>query len=441
MDDHKNERENNSTSQLLVAAAAAFAAYFCMYAFRKPFTAATFEGLEFGGLGLKTVLVLSQLLGYMVSKFIGIKVVSEMRSEYRAGAIVGLIALAELSLVGFAFLPLPLKVLMLFLNGLPLGMIFGLILSYLEGRKQTEALSAALCASFIVSSGFVKLVGSWLMDKMEVSQFSMPMLTGLIFFPPLLVAVWVLKSTPPPDREDRELRTERIAMTSSDRRNFFSAFWPGLILLIIVYIMLTIARTLRDDFAVEIWRDMGVMQTPSVFATSESWVGLAVTAFSAFTIWIRNNMMAMRFTVTMMCFAFALVIASTLMHRSGSLSPYLFMVACGIGLYVPYVAFHTTLFERLIAIARMPSNLGFLMYMADSIGYLGYAVIIVGRSQMDSNREMLNFFQWSLLIAAGTSVACLVAALIYFQRKLGRRPADEVIDPQLRAVPVEQSPS
>ena len=319
MDEHKNERENNSTSQLLVAAAAAFAAYFCMYAFRKPFTAATFEGLEFGGLGLKTVLVLSQLLGYMVSKFIGIKVVSEMRSEYRAGAIVGLIALAELSLVGFAFLPLPLKVLMLFLNGLPLGMIFGLILSYLEGRKQTEALSAALCASFIVSSGFVKLVALWLMDKMGVSQFSMPMVTGLIFFPPLVVSVWILKSTPPPDREDRELRTERIAMTSSDRRNFFSAFWPGLILLIIVYIMLTIARTLRDDFAVEIWRDMGVMQTPSVFATSESWVGLAVTAFSAFTIWIRNNMMAMRFTVTMMCFAFALVIASTLMHRSGSL--------------------------------------------------------------------------------------------------------------------------
>jgi hypothetical protein len=129
-----------------------------------------------------------------------------MRNEYRAMAIIGLIGLAELALVGFAFLPVPLKVMMIFLNGLPLGMIFGLILSYLEGRKQTEALSAALCASFIVSSGVVKSVGSWLIQEYQVSDFSMPMITGAIFFVPLLISVWVLQMTPPPDVEDRELR-------------------------------------------------------------------------------------------------------------------------------------------------------------------------------------------------------------------------------------------
>ncbi len=37
-----------------------------------------------------------------------------------------------------------LKVIMLFANGLPLGLVFGLVLAYLEGRRQTEALSAAL---------------------------------------------------------------------------------------------------------------------------------------------------------------------------------------------------------------------------------------------------------------------------------------------------------
>ncbi len=421
---------NNSASRLLLAAAAAFCAYFCMYAFRKPFTAATFEGFAFAGLGLKTVLVLSQLLGYTVSKFIGIKVVSEMRSEYRAAAIIGLIAFAELALVGFAFLPLPLKVLMLFLNGLPLGMIFGLILSYLEGRKQTEALSAALCASFIMSSGVVKSVGVSLMQQYNVSEFSMPMVTGAIFFLPLLLAVWVLQSTPPPDNEDRDLRTERIVMSGDDRRNFFVAFRPGLILLIIVYVMLTIARTLRDDFGVEIWRDMGVVETPSVFTTSEMWVGIIVTAFSAFTIWIRNNLLAIRVTVLLMCAAFVLVIVSTMMHRGGFLSPFVFMVACGVGLYVPYVAFHTSVFERLIAVARMPSNLGFLMYMADSIGYLGYAIIIVGRTQLEQTPQMLPFFRWWLFIAALTSIVCLLSALVYFQRKLTQKNVVEVLAPQ-----------
>jgi cyanate permease len=341
-----------------------------------------------------------------------------MRHEYRARAIIGLILFAELALVGFAYLPLPLKVIMIFLNGLPLGMIFGLILSYLEGRKQTEALSAALCLSFILSSGFVKSVGTWLMKEHEVSEFSMPMVTGLIFFGPLLIAVRILSSTPPPDHEDRELRSERVAMSGTDRRNFLHSYWPGLTLLILVYVALTIVRTIRDDFAVEIWRDMGVSEKPSVFTTSESWVGICVTALSALTIWSKNNLFAIRITIGLMCAAFLLVVGSTLLHRAEVLSPLVFMIATGVGLYFPYVAFHTTVFERLIAVAKMPSNLGFLMYMADSTGYLGYAVVIVARTQMKDSQLLLPFFQWSLLIAAGTSVVCLLAALGYFHKRL-----------------------
>ncbi len=73
-------------------------------------------------------------------------------------------------------------------------MVFGLILGFLEGRKQTEALSAALCASFILSSGFVKFVGSWLLS-IGVSEFAMPMLTGLFFVLPLLASVFLLQMT------------------------------------------------------------------------------------------------------------------------------------------------------------------------------------------------------------------------------------------------------
>ncbi len=420
-DRSSSEHRLNSGGRLLLSATAAFCAYFCMYAFRKPFTAATFEGLEMFGLGLKTVLVLSQLLGYTVSKFIGIKVVSEMRAEYRAIAIIGLIAVAEIALIGFAFLPLYLKVVMIFLNGLPLGMIFGLVLSYLEGRKQTEALSAALCASFIVSSGVVKSVGSWLMQDFAVSEYSMPMVAGGLFFLPLLVAVWILQMTPPPDLEDRQLRSERKAMTRDDRRLFLYTFWPGITLLIFVYITLTIARTIRDDFAVEIWRDMGVTKTPSVFATSETWVGVIATTCLALTMLVKDNLTAMRVTIGMMCMAFVLVAVSAWTKRLGVVSPYGFMVICGIGLYIPYVAFHTSVFERLIAAARMPSNLGFLMYMADSIGYLGYAVVIVAKTWMKKDVELLPYFQWILLIAALSSILCLIAALLYFQRALTTR--------------------
>lgn len=414
------ESQPNSRWRLAVAAAAAFCTYFCMYAFRKPFTAGTFADQEVFGFGLKAALVASQLLGYMLSKFIGIKVVSEMRSDRRAMAIVVLILAAELALVGFAYAPLNLKPFLLFLNGLPLGMVFGLVLSYLEGRKQTEALSAVLCASFIVSSGAVKSVGRFLIEDAGVSEFQMPMFTGLIFFPPLVLSVWFLQRTPPPDDVDRELRTHRPAMDRDDRRTFFAAHWQMLSLLVLVYIALTVIRTIRDDFAVEIWRDMGVSETPSIFATSETTVAIFVTAINALAILITHNLTALRATVGLMCAGFALVAAAAIGQTQGVLSPFVFMVACGVGLYIPYVAFHTTIFERLIAVSHHPGNLGFLMYLADAMGYLGYAAVLVARENAEPT-TLLPFFLSSLVAVAFASILALAAALIFIRKMAAKR--------------------
>ena len=170
-------------------------------------------------LGLKTLLVLSQLMGYMFSKVIGIKVVSEMKTRNRAGTIIGLIIVAELALVAFAFVPTNWKPLMLFLNGLPLGMVFGLVMSFLEGRRQTEAMSAVLCAGFIMSSGAVKSIGQLIQD-VGIDEFQMPMVTGLMFLP-LLLSVWFLQKTPGPDASDLRARSERKAMNRSARWQFF----------------------------------------------------------------------------------------------------------------------------------------------------------------------------------------------------------------------------
>ncbi len=74
-----------------------------------------------------------------------------------------LIFLSWLALVLFALIPAPWNVFTMFLNGLPLGMIWGLVFGFMEGRRTSEVLGAILCASFIVSSGAVKSVGKLLM--------------------------------------------------------------------------------------------------------------------------------------------------------------------------------------------------------------------------------------------------------------------------------------
>ena len=112
---------------------AAFGTYFCMYAFRKPFTAGEFKDTIWLGIGFKTVLVASQVAGYTLSKFIGIKVISEMPARYRAVSILALIGIAEVALLLFAVTPTPWNAIWLFVNGLPLGMVFGLVIGF-SGR-------------------------------------------------------------------------------------------------------------------------------------------------------------------------------------------------------------------------------------------------------------------------------------------------------------------
>ena len=78
----------------LFAIATAFSTYFCMYAFRKPFSAASYEGLTFleTKFDLKTVFVVSQILGYALSKIIGIKLVSEVTRSRRFKMLIGMIS-------------------------------------------------------------------------------------------------------------------------------------------------------------------------------------------------------------------------------------------------------------------------------------------------------------------------------------------------------------
>lgn len=137
---------------------ASFGAYFCMYAFRKPFNTGLYEEFELWGMGYKTVLIISQVAGYMISKFLGIKVISELRASQRIRLILELILFAEGALLGFGLIPFPFNFVLLFFNGLPLGMVWGVVFSFLEGRRATEIISFGLSISLIVASGILKTI-------------------------------------------------------------------------------------------------------------------------------------------------------------------------------------------------------------------------------------------------------------------------------------------
>ena len=389
-----------------------------MYAFRKPFTAGTYEGIEVGEIKYKAILIAAQTAGYTLSKFIGIKIVSEMSPNRRAVSIIGLIAAAQGSLVLFAIVPPPWNWLCLFLNGLPLGMVFGLVLSFLEGRRLTEALSAGLCASFIVSSGVVKSIGNGLLTEYGVSEFSMPMTVGWIFLVPLILFVCMLKQIPPPATDDEQLRSKRVPMNRAARWELFRRHRWELIGLVAIYLLLSIGRGIRDDFAVEIWQDLGYEGKPSIFAQSETLIMFGVILINGLAITIRSNRNAFLGSLVLTLLGFATVLVSLVLFVLKLLGPFPFMVLVGLGTYVPYVAFHTTVFERFIAAFRERGNIGYLMYLSDASGYFAYVLVVILLNLSFVKLQYLSLFNWTATVMAIVSVLITIALYARFLRKL-----------------------
>jgi hypothetical protein len=300
------------------ATLAAFATYFCMYGFRKAFAVGTYAGhLDvplLGALDLKSAFVIAQVLGYAASKFLGIKIVSELSPARRAGAILVLIGASELALLLFAIIPSPWSALALVLNGLPLGMIWGLVFGFLEGRKVSDLLGAGLCVSFIVSSGFVKTVGKWVMAS-GVSEAWMPFVVGLMFYPPLVLFVALLAQIPPPTAEDEALRTKRLPMDAASRRAFFAAYAPGLVALVGLYVLLTAYRDFRDNFAREIWDALGFAGAPEILTTAELPVALGALIAVAAIVFVKDNRQALLVLHGLMLAGAVLIGASTLALR------------------------------------------------------------------------------------------------------------------------------
>jgi len=401
----------------LYAAIVSFLSYSCMYAFRKPFTAATFESVGGFSISYKVLLVIAQLIGYTISKFFGIKIIAELKSQHRALGIVGLIALSWLSLVLFAFVPPAFGIVCLFLNGLPLGLIWGLVFSYLEGRKTTEFMGAVLTVSFIFSSGFVKSVGKWLMINFGVNEFTMPYVTGVIFLVPIVVSVFLLEQIPAPNEEDKALRTERLPMTRAQRSQFLKTFLPGIVALVITYIMLSVIRDFRDNFAADIWKEAGFEKVPSIFTTTEIPASIIILVMMSFLILVKNNFTALGINLWMIIVGFGIALISTLAFLHKSISPVWWMTLNGLGLYMGYVLFNCMLFERMIAAFKKPANVGFLMYIADSFGYLGSIGVLFYKEFGSHSISWISFFSAMLLGVSAIGILFTVFSQFYFLKK------------------------
>ena len=394
-----------------------FGTYFCMYAFRKPFAVATFEGLAVFGVDYKIILIIAQVLGYMLSKFIGIKMISELRAERRLLYLLSMIFVAEISLVFFGLIAAPYNFVFMFINGLSLGMIWGIVFSYVEGRKFTEILSIALCSSFILSSGVVKSAGLLVMDNLKVSEFWMPAVTGAIFLVPFIVFAWALEKMPAPTSEDKILRKERKPMTAAERKKVFLTFLFPIVILVFFYMGLTALRDFRDNFSREIWDAVGFEGSASVYTLSEVPVAILVLCLVGSMGFIKNNQKAFVSYHYLLILGTILVGLGTFLYQVQLVSPMLWMITVGFGLYVCYVPFNGIFFDRMIATFRINGNAGYLIYIADAFGYLASVAVLLYKNFGQETLSWLNFFISGTYVIAILGCGISIVSLIYFKRK------------------------
>ncbi|MHA8075504.1 DUF5690 family protein [Aquirufa sp. TARAVU-A1A] len=414
--EHKSFSFAHWTKHPLWSMVAAFGCYFCVYGFRKPFTAGQYVDQYWLGIHWKSILISSQIAGYMLSKWCGIFFVSSITWEKRARAILVSILIAELALLGFGIIPKPWNLVFLVMNGLPLGMIFGYIQGFLEGKKNTELYIAALGSSFILADGVSKSVGINLLIW-GVSETWMPFFAGLLYALPLLFFVWMLTRIPKPSEQEVADRAERTPMNQADRIHLVKQLWPGILTISILYLFASLLRGMRSDFAPEIWKFLGFKSLPETYSQTEIWVTVGILAINGSLVLIRSNYKAFFTSILAIATGFLLLIIAGFWGID-SMGPFWLIVLTGFGIYLPYLTITTSVFERMIAITRHKANIGFLMYIVDSVGYLGYNVLLLSIGFIFPNLDIPElFFAWVKLLGIAGMALCLISSA-YFIRKL-----------------------
>ncbi len=129
----------------------------------------------------------------------------------------------------------------------------------------------------------------------------------------------------------------------------------------------------------DILREMGHAADAGTFARIESLVGLLVVP-AMFLLWFfKDNRHGVWANMTLVTIGSLLLGSATLLLQSGRLSPGMFYMVNGAGLYIAFVPYQSTLMDRLLASLHTVATASFLIAIADSFGYLSTVSLYLTR--------------------------------------------------------------
>jgi hypothetical protein len=403
--------------QALGLGVAAFCTYLCFYPFRRAYTAATFDDLYFFGIHFKILMITAQVMGFAVSKGIGVKIVSEMKPQNRARNLMIFTGLSGLSMLFFGIVPAPYNLIFVFFASLPLGMFYGVILGFLEGRMITDLLVAALTASFIIGSGFAKSIGKWVMDFLGVSEFLMPFVADVLMYIPLCISIWFLAQMPVPNVSDINDRVERRPMFKEERKAFLKEFGLGMFLFIISYVLLTAYREFRDNFMPEILKELGYGGQTALFTKTEVPIAIIVLLLMASMRLVTNHKKAFLLIQSLLLLGAVIIAVSTFLYQIQVINPIFWLIGVGFGAYIAYSMCNSLYFERMLAAFKYTATVGFMITLADYYAYFGSLGVLFYKNFFQTEMPNVTFFIYTSYFLSGTYFLMVLASIFYFEKK------------------------
>jgi hypothetical protein len=208
-------------------------------------------------------------------------------------------------------------------------------------------------------------------------------------------------------------------MTKDDKQNILKEFGFGIVCFVLMYCMLATMRDFRDNFSVEIWKEIGGTWDKTIFSKTELISGIIVLGAIGCLSLIRSNIKGFWATQWLIASGILLSGGSTLLFQLNILSPFWWILLIGMGLFLTYIPMQVALFERMIALFRMKANAGFFVYICDAIGYLGsVALLLYKEFFMKSISWAKVLIQFSYILT-GTCLLFLGLSALFFNRKAG----------------------
>mmetsp|Transcript_16059 Transcript_16059/g.31454 ORF Transcript_16059/g.31454 Transcript_16059/m.31454 type:complete len:531 (+) Transcript_16059:52-1644(+) len=315
------------------------------------------------------------------------------------------------------------QVVCLGLAGLPASLIFCSVISYLEGRRQTEAMLSMLNLAVVLggscSRGFAKAL---LQAGVPVS--STPLVSSLTGLGIALPTLHLLTLAPKADTADVAQRCHRGPMAHKDRLAFFCRFCSGNLLMLLAYMVVMALRSFRDFYAQNIFTE-ALERSPSsteYFFADIPGAVLSCGGLFAF-VYVRQNKRALRYQFGMTIIGALCLATSTLLFDIGAISGYSWIMMTGASLYVSYLPMGSAMFDRILAASRTTGTVLFLAYTCDGLGYVGTVAVLLFQTETKNFKDSLLVMRIGSYAVGAVLVVCLGVSLVYFQMVLP--PDDE----------------